>query len=72
MEIKFPLKILVKPNKTKTRIVSYGDVCVVEVAAKAESNKANIELIKFFSKLSGKRVRIKTGLKNKKKVIDCV
>jgi uncharacterized protein YggU (UPF0235/DUF167 family) len=51
--------VRVKPNSPKTRIVSETDSeLIVEVAAPAENNKANIELIKLIR-----------GLKSKKKLI---
>ncbi len=62
--------VRVKPNSPKTRIVSETDSeLVVEVAAPAENNKANIELIKFLSKKFGKNVKIIRGLTSKKKII---
>jgi uncharacterized protein (TIGR00251 family) len=62
--------VRVKPNSPKTRIVSETDSeLIVEVAAPAENNKANIELIKFLSKKFSKNVRIIRGLKSKKKLI---
>jgi len=41
----------------------------VDVAAPPEDNKANREIIKFFSKLTKKKVTILTGLTSKKKVL---
>jgi uncharacterized protein (TIGR00251 family) len=62
--------VRVKPNSPKTRIVSETDSeLIVEVAAPAENNKANIELIKFLSKKFGKNVKIIRGLKTKRKLI---
>jgi uncharacterized protein (TIGR00251 family) len=45
------------------------DAVRVDVKAKPEDNEANIEIIKFFSKLLKKKVLIKTGLKNKEKIL---
>jgi len=42
----------------------------VNIKAKAEQNKANIEIIKFFSKLLKKRVRIIKGLKSREKILN--
>jgi len=62
--------VRVKPNSPKTRIVSETDSeLIVEVAAPAENNKANIELIKFLSKKFGNNVKIIRGLKTKRKLI---
>jgi uncharacterized protein (TIGR00251 family) len=66
------LKIIVKPNCNKNEITGYDDskeAVKANINAKPESNKANIEVIKFFSKLLKKRVNIIKGLKNKEKVL---
>ena len=65
-------KIIVKPNSSKNEILGYDDAKKgyrVNIKAKAEDNKANIEVIKFLSRLLGKRVRIVRGLKGKEKLI---
>ena len=41
----------------------------VNIKEKAEDNKANIEIIKFFSKLLKKKVKIIKGLRSKEKII---
>jgi len=64
------VRIIVKPNAKKTEILGEVDgVLKVAVAAPAEDNKANLEIVKFFSKLTGKRVRIVSGLTSKKKTL---
>ena len=66
------LCILVKANAVKTEIIGYDETRAalkVSVRAPAEDNKANIEIIKFFSKLTGKDVRIVSGKTSKKKVL---
>ena len=65
-------KIIVKPNSSRNEVLAYDDgrkAYKVNIKAKAEDNKANIEIIKFFSKLLKKKVRILTGLKSKEKLI---
>ena len=65
-------KIIVKPNSNRNEILGYNkekQAYRVNIKAKPESNKANIEIIKFFSKLLKKKVRILTGLKSKEKVL---
>ena len=73
MEIKeSSFKIIVKANSHKNEVMGYDPERAayrVNIQAKAEDNKANIEIIKFFSKLLKKRVRILTGLKSKEKII---
>ena len=73
MEIKEKsFKIIVKPNSPKNKILSYDknkQAYKVNIKAKPEDNKANIEIIKFFSKILKKRIKIVKGLKSKVKVI---
>jgi len=48
------LKILVKPNSKKNEFLGYDEnrkAVKVAIAAHAEKGKANMEVIKFFSKL---------------------
>ncbi|MBW3001637.1 DUF167 domain-containing protein [Candidatus Woesearchaeota archaeon] len=66
------LKILVKPNAKKNEILGYDEnrkAVKVAIAAQAEKGKANIEVIKFFSKLLGKPIKIKSGLTSKEKLL---
>ena len=66
-----PFKIIVKPNASKNEI-SYDkerDAYRINIKAKPEQNKANIEIIKFLKKELKKDVRIIKGLKSKEKLI---
>ena len=64
------IEITVKTNMAKTKITSEKDgVYKVNVKAQPQNNKANLEIIKFFTKLSKKRVKIIKGLTSKKKVL---
>ena len=66
------LSIIVKPNSSKNEIKSYcnnRNALKVNIKAPAENNKANIEIIKYFSKLTKKQVKIISGLTSKKKII---
>jgi len=72
MKIKLPLEIVVKAGSSKNSINFKDKVCRVTIKEKAENNKANIEIVKYFSKLVGRRVKIIKGLKSKRKVIDYV
>ena len=68
--MEFPVEVKVKPGKTKTEIINEENkILIVNVKGKAENNQANKELIRFFSKLAGKRVRIIRGMKSKNKII---
>jgi uncharacterized protein (TIGR00251 family) len=66
------LKILVKANSKKDELLGWdaGRLALrVAINAPAEDNKANIAVIKFFSKLAKKQVRILSGLKSKEKIL---
>ena len=66
------LKIIVKPNSGKNEILGYiSEKHAVKVAIKAppEDNKANIEVIKFFNRLTKRQTRIISGLTSKEKLL---
>ncbi|MBD3361395.1 YggU family protein [Candidatus Woesearchaeota archaeon] len=66
------LRIIVKPNSNKTEVLSYNkekQAVVIAIKESADKNKANIELIKFLSKKLKRKVRIKSGLTSREKVI---
>jgi len=66
------LKIIVKPSSIETEIVGYDankKSIRVNVNAPADKNKANKEIIKFFSRLLKKKVIIKSGLASKEKLL---
>ena len=67
------LSIIVKPNSKKTKIVGFDEnrKCIkVDVAAPPENGKANIEIIRFFSKLSKRKVSMRLGARSKEKLIE--
>lgn len=67
------LKIIVKPNSSRNELIGYDEnkgALRVNISAPAEDNKANIEVIKFFSKLLKKKITIKSGLKSKEKLLE--
>jgi len=66
------LKILVKPNSNKSEITGIDmarNALRVNIAAPPDKDKANKEVIKFFSRLLKKRVWIEHGLRSKEKVL---
>jgi len=73
MEIKGEIfKVIVKPNSRKNGILGYDEemqAYIISIKEKAEDNKANIELIRFLSKILGRKARIKSGLKSREKII---
>lgn len=67
------LAIIVKTNSPKTEIIGWNEekkALKVNVHAKPEDNEANIEVIKFFSKLLKKKVKIKSGTRSKEKLLE--
>ncbi len=72
MEMKLPIKIIVKTNAKETRIISYDkerEAYKVDVKAKPEKGKANLEIEKYFSKMFKKPVKIIVGKTSKIKVL---
>ena len=67
------MKVLVKPNKKETKIISYNkenDTYIIEVKGKPINNEVNFELIKFLSKyFKTNKIKIIKGLKSKEKII---
>jgi uncharacterized protein len=65
-------KIIVKAHARQNALVNYDiikDTYRVEIKAEAKDNKANIELMKFLSKLLKRRVEIVTGFTSKEKIL---
>lgn len=68
-------KIIAKPSSKESKIEGFDkerNAYRVAIKAKSEGNKANIELIKFLSKLLKKKVKIVSGLKSKEKIIETI
>lgn len=63
------ISVKVKLGAPKTKILSEGAVLEVAVAAPAENNRANIELIKFLGKKFKKKARIIRGLTGRNKLV---
>lgn len=66
------VRILVKTDAKETKIREFDnarDVWRIDVAASPVENKANVEIVKFFSRLTKKQVRIASGLSSKEKVL---
>ena len=66
------LFVEVKPNSKKTEILGWNNekaVLQIALKAKPEDNKANIELIKFISRLIKKKVILIRGKTSKKKLL---
>jgi len=64
-------KVIVRPNSNESKITGMENGALkVNISAPADKDKANREIIKFFSKLLKKKVRIKSGLKSKEKILE--
>ena len=64
------LRIKVTPKANKSEIKEVKDnIVFVNIAAPADKNKANKEVIRFFSKLLKKKVLIKSGLASREKTL---
>ena len=69
--MQFPIKLKVKPNSKKTEILrKENNEIVLAVKSPAENNKANLEIIKFFSRKLKTKIMIAKGLKSRNKIID--
>lgn len=73
MEIKEKsFSIIVKAGSSKSEVTGFDNernAYRVNIKAKAEANKANIEVIRLFSRITGRRARIVKGLRSKEKII---
>jgi len=73
MEIKGnSFRIIVKPNMPENELKGFDkerEAYKVDIKAKAENNKANIEVIRFFSKLLKRKVRIVSGFSSREKLL---
>lgn len=66
------LRVIVRSNAPKTEIVGWDasrQELRVNIKAPPEKNKANKEIIRFFSKLTKKKAYIMAGARSKKKVL---
>lgn len=66
-------KIIVKPNSRENRIISFNEEknsYLIGIKSKPKDNKANIEAIKFLSRLLKKKVKIASGLKSREKLVE--
>lgn len=72
MDFSGRVKVLVKPDASKDEIVGFDEARQawrVNISAPALKNKANVAVIKFFSRLSKKKVRIVSGLSSPEKML---
>lgn len=76
MEIKeTKFKVIVKPNSKESKINGFDkekNAYRINIKAKPQDNKANIEVIRFLSKMLKKNIRICSGFKSKEKIVETV
>jgi len=68
-------KVIVKPNAKKTELLCYdkeNNAYRISVAAIADKDKANKELLRFLRKEFKKKVKIKSGQKSRIKLIETI
>ena len=69
---KSAIMVIAKTNAVKTKIDSYDksrSAYIMDVAAPPQDNKANVEIIRYLSRLTGKQATIISGATAKKKLI---
>ena len=67
------LKVIAKPNSPKTEVIAYDNTrqaLRIAIAAVPDKDKANTELLKFLKKQTGRKCTLKSGSKNREKVIE--
>lgn len=67
------LKIIVRSNSRRNELVEFDNVkqaLKVNIKAVPEKGKANLEVIKFFNKLTKKQTRIIKGLTSREKLLE--
>jgi len=62
--------IKVFPNADTDEVAEKDGMLVVKVRAPARDNKANIGVVRLLSKHFNKKVRIVSGFKSKRKVVE--
>ena len=63
------IRVRVKPNSGKQKVVKQKDSYLVYLKSQPEKGKANLELIKILKKYFNKDVRIKKGFTSKEKIV---
>lgn len=66
------ISVIVKPNAPRSEVIGWDEnrkKLKVAIAAAPDKDKANRELVKFFSKLLGKNIEIIRGTRSREKVL---
>lgn len=74
MEFSDRFAVIVKPNSSRTEYIGIDNEgrYKINIKEKAEDNKANLALVKFFKKEFKINVKVKSGLTCGKKLIEKV
>ena len=76
IQVKLPiindrLAIKVKPGAKETKVTAVeGGLIHIDVAAPADKNKANIELLKFLKRETKRTARLVSGKTSREKVVE--
>jgi hypothetical protein len=66
-------KVVIKPASLKNEIIGFDkdkNIYLIKIKARPEGYKANKELIRFLSKVVGKKVKIRSGFRSREKMIE--
>ena len=67
------ISVKVRPKSKETKITGKdGDVLLIDIAAPADKNKANIELLKFLKRHFKKTAMLVSGATSRAKVVELV
>lgn len=64
------VEIIVSPRSRKFLLYNKDDVVHADLKSPPENNRANLELIKELKRVIGAEVRVVSGLKSKRKVVE--
>ncbi|MBI4739462.1 YggU family protein [Candidatus Woesearchaeota archaeon] len=67
------LRVIVKPNAKQNEVMSWDEsrkALRIAIAAVPEKDRANVELLKFLKKLTGKKCTLFSGHKSREKLIE--
>lgn len=66
------IAVRVIPHAKQPKIIEENGLLKIYLTSIPDKDKANMELIKFFKKEFNMRVRIKSGMKSREKVLEVV
>lgn len=66
------LTVKVIPHAQQSKVVEDAGILKIYLTSIPDKNKANLELIQFFKREFNLRVRIKSGMKSRNKILEVV